>query len=435
MFDLETREYFVSRDVTFCESEFPSIGNPTELASDSSSVHFDLPEQSGMADVECAPSEASNPPAEAVVPPTEAELGRGRRERAPPRHLQDYVLNVLRHSSTSYPLTDFVSYDIFSSAHRGFLASITAGVEPRSYRQAVRDLGWCDALKAEISALENNGTWSLVELPNDKKALGSRWVYKIKYKSDGSVERLKARLVAFGNHQTEGIDYSDTFAPVAKMSTIRAFLAVTAARGWVSHQMDVHNAFLHDYSLFSYVRGDRRLHVLIYVDDLIISSNNSAALSAFKDYLSSCFHMKDLGALKYVLECGLLGGRPVGFPMEPNHKLGNPSAPLSRMVNNTGDWSVASFTYLIHGLIWLMMFMYCLSSCISRNKTTGMRLSECWCDSDWASSPMTRRSIIGWIVFLSGSPISWKTKKQKTVALSSGEAEYHSLTVHTCELK
>ncbi|GAA0172403.1 transmembrane signal receptor [Lithospermum erythrorhizon] len=107
-----------------------------------------------------------------------------------------------------------------------------------------------------------------------------------------------------------------------------------------------------DYSLFSYVRGDIQLHVLIYVDDLIISSNNSAALSAFKDYLSSYFHMKDLGVLKYFLgievarssdgiylcqrkyaldiitECDLLGGRLGGFPMEPNHKLVESTIPL-----------------------------------------------------------------------------------------------------------
>ncbi|GAA0169605.1 hypothetical protein LIER_24051 [Lithospermum erythrorhizon] len=74
-------------------------------------------------------------------------------------------------SGTSYPLTNFVSYDIFSSAHRGFLASITAGVDPRSYSQTLRGRGWFDAMKAEISALEINGTWSLVEIPKDKKAL------------------------------------------------------------------------------------------------------------------------------------------------------------------------------------------------------------------------------------------------------------------------
>ena len=209
------------------------------------------------------------------------------------------------------------------------------------------------------SSLENNGTWTLEDLPPGKRALGSHWVYRIKYKSDGSVERLKSRLVVLGNHQKEGIDYTETFAPVAKMVTVRAFLAIAASKNWELHQMDVYNAFLHgdleeevymklppgfdsshptkvcrlrkslyglkqaprcwfaklvsalkeygflqsysEYSLFTYTRDSVQINVLVYVDDLIISGNNSAALRTFKTYLSDCFHMKDLGTLKYFL--------------------------------------------------------------------------------------------------------------------------------------
>lgn len=79
----------------------------------------------------------------------------------------------------------------------------------------------------------------------DKKALSRKWVYKIKHKSDGTIERLKARLVIFGNHQDKGIGYNETFALVAKMDIVRAFLAIVAAKNWEFHQMEVHNAFLH----------------------------------------------------------------------------------------------------------------------------------------------------------------------------------------------
>ena len=88
----------------------------------------------------------------------------------------------------------------FSPRHHVFLAAITEGIEPRSFKEAMQDEGWREAMLKEIAALEANGTWDMAVLPPHKKALGSKWVYKIKYHADGKVERLKARLVIFGNH-------------------------------------------------------------------------------------------------------------------------------------------------------------------------------------------------------------------------------------------
>lgn len=100
-------------------------------------------------------------------------------------------------------------------------------------------------MEEEIKALESNGTWQLVSLPPSKKPIGCKWVYKVKHKVDGTIERYKARLVAKGYNQTLGIDYLDTFSPVDKMTTIRTVLAVAATNNWNLHQIDVNNAFLH----------------------------------------------------------------------------------------------------------------------------------------------------------------------------------------------
>jgi len=100
-------------------------------------------------------------------------------------------------------------------------------------------------MSKKIQALKVNITWKLTTLPLRKKTLGCKWIYRIKYNYDGTVERFKARLVILGNHQVKGLNYNETFSPVMKMVTIRITLAVAAARDWRLHQMDAHNTFLH----------------------------------------------------------------------------------------------------------------------------------------------------------------------------------------------
>ena len=100
-------------------------------------------------------------------------------------------------------------------------------------------------MEEKIHALHHNQTWALVPTPKEVQPISVRWVYKVKTKPDGSIERYKARLVARGFSQQYGLDYDETFSPVAKITTVRILLALATSHTWKLWQMDVKNAFLH----------------------------------------------------------------------------------------------------------------------------------------------------------------------------------------------
>ena len=124
------------------------------------------------------------------------------------------------------------------------MANIHGVFEPLTYSKAKGIPEWEQAMQSEHQSLLKNNTWVFSDLPPGKKPISCKWVYKIKYKSDGTLDKYKARLVAKGFFQRQGIDYEGTFAPTAKMSTIRLVLAMAAQFGWKVHQMDVKSAFL-----------------------------------------------------------------------------------------------------------------------------------------------------------------------------------------------
>ena len=116
---------------------------------------------------------------------------------------------------------------------------------PKIVQAALFDFGWGQAMELEKKALHHNGTWELVPLPPNKKTVGCKWVFTVKFHPGGSVEWLKARLVAKGYTQTYGIDYDDTFSPVAKISSFRVLISLATNLDWPLFQLDVKNAFLH----------------------------------------------------------------------------------------------------------------------------------------------------------------------------------------------
>jgi hypothetical protein len=130
-----------------------------------------------------------------------------------------------------------------SDGDRVFTVSVE---EPVSVGQAVREASWRRAMEEELQAIEENHTWTLTELPPGQRAIGLKWVFKVKRDERGSVVRQKARLIVKGYAQRQGVDYDEVFAPVARMEAVRLLLALAAQEGWKVHHMDVKTAFLNE---------------------------------------------------------------------------------------------------------------------------------------------------------------------------------------------
>lgn len=140
----------------------------------------------------------------------------------------------------------------FTPSYTSFLFNLQTVKEPTSYKEACSYPEWVKAMEAELTALEENKTWILTSLPEGKRPIGNKWVYNVKLNSDGSVERCKARLVAKGYSQEYGVDYDEVFSPVAKLVTVRLFIAIATSFQWHLHQLDVNNAFLHGFYMMTY---------------------------------------------------------------------------------------------------------------------------------------------------------------------------------------
>ncbi|GKD72871.1 putative ribonuclease H-like domain-containing protein, partial [Tanacetum coccineum] len=147
--------------------------------------------------------------------------------------------------------SSFLSYiqDQQRNNHTDFqhylFACFLSQVEPRSVAQAFEDPSWVDAMQAEMQQFKFQSVWILVNFPEGKYAIGTKWILKNKRDARGIVVRNKARLVAQGHRQEEGIDYDEVFAPVARIEAIRLLLAFASSMGFMVYQMDVKSAFLY----------------------------------------------------------------------------------------------------------------------------------------------------------------------------------------------
>lgn len=197
-------------------------------------------------------------------------IRRSQRSIGPPAWLKDFVCpylvqrqtaptypsdsQTLSHSfvafstpSHPYPLFSYSNLAHLTPSYMASLANVLQSPEPSSYDQAQQCPKWVEAMNQELAALEQNHTWTLTSLPKGKKDLTSKWVYKTKFRPDASVERHKARLVIHGFEQVKDKDYKHSFSRVAKLTTVRLFIALATAQHWPLHQLDINNAFLHGF--------------------------------------------------------------------------------------------------------------------------------------------------------------------------------------------
>ncbi|KAK8952504.1 hypothetical protein KSP39_PZI004609 [Platanthera zijinensis] len=371
-FDPVLRKQFVSADVTFFEnasyfsddssslpptSDSPVIpfvpSSPTAISAPPSSPPTPLPPP-------LSPPPSPSSPLPSLSPPGLALSATDAPDTEEPADLDlPVALRKGVRTCTLHPLAAVVSYDRLTSSRRAFALAISATTTPRSYQEALAIPHWKMAMDEEMTTLTERGTWTLVPPPFDTDVVGCRWVFVVKFGPDGTVDRYKARLVAKGFTQTYGVDYFDTFSPVARLSTIRVLLSVAVNKDWPLSQLNIKNAFLYgdlqeavymeqppgyvaqgetrvcrlqkaiyglkqsprawfekfsgivtavgfarssaDHSLFIRKTSLGLVVLAVYVDDILLTGDDQEGVALTKRHLRQHLVTKDMGSPKYFL--------------------------------------------------------------------------------------------------------------------------------------
>ncbi|GAA0149006.1 transmembrane signal receptor [Lithospermum erythrorhizon] len=477
-----THKINMSRDVTFHENIFPYKATPTDSIQTPTPVIFpDSPSKiiPDLVPVVSPPVDIQNAPlpgttshnSESNLPDSPVIMRQSNRTRNKPGWLKDFVsfannhhvsIDSLRetpHIPATFP---FVFHDALEATHAIFLANVSNMQEPVSYSQAKNLVEWVQAMTEELQALQRNNTWDIVDLPHGKKPIGE--------------------------------DFTESFSPVAKCVTVRLLLALAASKGWLIHQLDVNNAFLHgtldeviymkppqgllppdskqvckitkslyglkqasrqwnhtftscllaygftqsasDHCLFVKRSADIFLALLVYVDDVLVVSNSVVEVVAIKAHIDKSFTIKDLGLN--------LNGESSSLLADPKQYrrlvgrflyLGFTRPDISYTIQQLSQFVHAPreihWTAALHVLKYLKG---CPSHGLFYPVNTPVTLQS-YCDADWGSCKATRKSLTGYCIFLGASLVSWKSKKQLTVSKSSAEAEYRSMGATVCELQ
>ncbi|GAU30980.1 hypothetical protein TSUD_104940 [Trifolium subterraneum] len=507
LYDPISKSIVISRDVIVDEmKEWDWCSNKKK---DSVSIMFD--------DVHTAPVETN-----------ESEVRRSTRTRTQPARLNDCIITSDNEINGEGDLV-----------HLAF----NVEAEPVNFEDAVKNEKWLSAMNEEIESIERNNTWELVDLPHGKKAIGVKWVYKVKLNPKGEITRHKARLVVKSFLQKEGIDFNEVFAPVARMETIRLVTAMAHYNGWSMHQMDVKCAFLNGpldeevyvtqppgfiskedefkvYKLHKALYGlnqaprawNKRIDkflsdigfnkcvtehgvyvkncvkkgtiiLCLYVDDLLITGSDEAHIREFKVDMMREFEMTDLGHISYFLgiefqrtsEGLILHQKKYAseilkrFEMDQCNPALTPSEPRLQLSKESEEKDVDSTEYrrLIGSLRYLCntrpaiaYSVGIVSRYMERPKTSHFSAAKRifryikgtmdyrivvrkpdkksldligYTDSNWCGDKDDRKSTAGYVFLYGGAPISWCSRKEPVVALSTCEAEYIAASLSACQ--
>jgi hypothetical protein len=416
-----------------------------------------------------------------------------------------------------------------------FYNEFLSNVEPKSWKEAMTHAAWIEAMQEELDEFVRLDVWELVPPPLKCSILTLKWIYKIKLDELGAILKNKARLVARGYNQEEGIDFEESFAPVARLEAIRIFLAFAAKMNLIVYQMDVKTAFLNgilreevyvtqpdgfvdpdrphhvyrlkkalyglkqaprawydmlstyliskgfkkgsvDPTLFIRGKGSDILLVQIYVDDIIFAASTQVKCDEFAKIMSEKFRMSMMGKIsfflglqisqsprgifinqsKYALESlkkyGFESCEPVDTPMKEKSKLdedlnGVPTDPtqyrgmIGTLLYLTSSRPDLQFAICMcaryqakptvkHLLAVKRIFRY-LRGTVHRGlwypKDSSIALTA-YADADHAGCQDTRRSTSGSAQLLGDRLVSWSSKRQKSAAISSTEAEYIAMS-------
>ena len=240
------------------EKERPKLGNENVGELDLSGINLEHSDDERDEDLDN--EVVDQPPSESLAPqatdtPNQSPdedgpvvVSEPPRKQLPPRQTRGIPkpINELELSSkVKYPMSHYVSNHCLSESNKSFVNQLSTVSIPNNVQEALVESRWKAAMNEEMKSLQKNETWELVDCPPKKKPVGCRWVYTVKHKADGTIEHFKAQLVAKGYTQTYGIDYTDTFAHVAKINTVRVLLSLVANLDWPLQQFDVKKAFLH----------------------------------------------------------------------------------------------------------------------------------------------------------------------------------------------